>query len=113
MATDGGIFAFGDAGSSGPPAASSSTSRSSAWRRRRPGSGYWLVATDGGIFAFGDAAFFGSTGGITLNQPIVGHGADPVGQGLLAGRRPTAAIFAFGDAAKPRSIRRDSGAARP
>ena len=36
------------------------------------GAGYWLVATDGGIFAFGDAPFFGSTGSITLNKPIVG-----------------------------------------
>jgi hypothetical protein len=31
-----------------------------------------MVATDGGIFAFGDAKFFGSTGAIHLNQPIVG-----------------------------------------
>jgi hypothetical protein len=30
-----------------------------------------LVARDGGIFAFGSARFFGSTGGIRLNQPIV------------------------------------------
>ena len=36
------------------------------------GGGYWLVASDGGIFAFGDAAFFGSTGDIRLNQPMVG-----------------------------------------
>ncbi|HEX3842038.1 MAG TPA: fibronectin type III domain-containing protein [Acidimicrobiales bacterium] len=36
------------------------------------GKGYWLVASDGGIFSFGDAVFFGSTGGIHLNQPIVG-----------------------------------------
>ncbi|MDQ1457630.1 MAG: hypothetical protein QOH28_3250, partial [Actinomycetota bacterium] len=26
----------------------------------------------GGIFSFGDAKFHGSTGSITLNQPIVG-----------------------------------------
>jgi hypothetical protein len=36
--------------------------------------GYWLVASDGGIFGFGDAAFHGSTGGVHLNQPIVGMG---------------------------------------
>ena len=35
-------------------------------------SGYRLVAADGGVFAFGDAAFYGSTGNIRLNQPIVG-----------------------------------------
>jgi hypothetical protein len=31
-----------------------------------------MVASDGGIFAFGDAGFFGSSGGLKLNQPIVG-----------------------------------------
>jgi hypothetical protein len=36
------------------------------------GKGYWLVASDGGIFSFGDASFYGSTGGMTLNKPIVG-----------------------------------------
>ena len=35
-------------------------------------SGYWLVASDGGVFSFGDAAFYGSTGNLTLNRPIVG-----------------------------------------
>ena len=47
--------------------------------------GYWLVASDGGIFTFGDAGYFGSTGAIRLNQPIVGMAATPDGQGLLAG----------------------------
>ena len=43
--------------------------------------GYWLVASDGGIFSFGDARFYGSTGGIKLNQPIVGMAATPSGRG--------------------------------
>ena len=43
------------------------------------GRGYWLVASDGGIFAFGDAAFSGSTGGQTLNRPIVGMASAPLG----------------------------------
>ena len=60
-----------------------STSRSSGWPPTPSGKGYWLVASDGGIFAFGDARFFGSTGDITLNQPIVGMAATPVRQGLL------------------------------
>ena len=33
---------------------------------------YWLVASDGGIFSFGGAAFYGSTGSMTLNAPVVG-----------------------------------------
>jgi hypothetical protein len=36
------------------------------------GPGYWLVASDGGIFAYGDAGFYGSTGGMNLNRPVVG-----------------------------------------
>ncbi len=39
--------------------------------------GYRLVASDGGIFSFGDAGFYGSTGSLHLNRPIVGHGEDP------------------------------------
>jgi hypothetical protein len=60
--------------------------------------GYWFVAADGGIFAFGNAPFFGSTGNIRLNQPIVGMAATPSGKGywLVAS---DGGIFAFGDAA--------------
>ena len=61
------------------------------------GRGYWLVASDGGIFAYGDAAFYGSTGNITLNQPIVGMSVDLTGTGywLVAS---DGGIFAFGTA---------------
>ena len=60
--------------------------------------GYWLVASDGGIFSYGGAGFFGSTGSLTLNQPIVGMAATPDGRGywLVAA---DGGIFAFGDAA--------------
>jgi hypothetical protein len=44
-------------------------------------SGYWQVASDGGIFAFGNAGFYGSTGAIHLNQPIVGMAKTPDGRG--------------------------------
>jgi hypothetical protein len=42
--------------------------------------GYWLVASDGGIFAF-NARFYGSTGSIVLNKPIVGMESDATGSG--------------------------------
>jgi subtilase family serine protease len=60
--------------------------------------GYWLVASDGGIFAFGQAGFHGSTGAITLNQPVVGMAStfDDGGYWLVAS---DGGIFAFGDAA--------------
>jgi hypothetical protein len=61
------------------------------------GHGYWLVASDGGIFTFGDAGFFGSTGAVVLNKPIVGMAATPDGHGywLVAS---DGGIFTFGDA---------------
>ena len=61
------------------------------------GQGYWLVASDGGIFSFGDARFFGSTGAIALNRPVVGMAATPDGHGywLVAS---DGGIFSFGDA---------------
>ena len=60
-------------------------------------SGYWVVAPDGGIFNFGDAAFYGSTGNLKLNAPILGLAATPTGQGywLVAS---DGGIFSFGDA---------------
>jgi hypothetical protein len=55
------------------------------------------VASDGGVFTFGDAGYFGSTGGRTLNQPIVGMAPTPDGRGywLVAS---DGGIFTFGDA---------------
>ena len=60
-------------------------------------SGYWLVGTDGGVFTFGQAAFYGSTGNIPLNQPIVGTASTPSGRGywMVAS---DGGIFTFGDA---------------
>jgi len=59
--------------------------------------GYWLAASDGGIFSFGHAGFYGSTGALTLNRPIVGMAATPDGGGywLVAS---DGGIFSFGNA---------------
>jgi ribosomal protein L24E len=62
-----------------------------------PGGGYRMVASDGGIFSFGSARFFGSTGAMRLNQPVVGMAAtsDGLGYWLVAA---DGGIFNFGDA---------------
>jgi hypothetical protein len=62
-----------------------------------PAPGYWLVATDGGVFSFGSAQFWGSTGNIKLNQPIVGMASTPDGKGYWLVARD-GGVFAFGDA---------------
>ncbi|MBW3589826.1 MAG: M23 family metallopeptidase [Actinobacteria bacterium] len=61
------------------------------------GAGYWAMGADGGIFSFGDAAFHGSTGGMRLNQQLVGMAGTPSGNGywLVAS---DGGIFSFGDA---------------
>ncbi len=63
----------------------------------QPPQGYWQVASDGGIFTFGAAQFYGSTGSIRLNKPVVGMAATPDGKGywLVAS---DGGIFAYGDA---------------
>ncbi len=59
--------------------------------------GYWMVASDGGVFAFGASEFFGSTGGVRLNQPIVGTAPTRNGRGYWMAAAD-GGIFAFGNA---------------
>ena len=106
VASDGGIFSYGDAAFHGSTGATASQpSPSSAWPPRPDGGGYWLVASDGGIFNYGDAGFYGSTGSLHLNKPIVGMAATPDGSGywLVAS---DGGIFSYGDAAFLRLARR-------
>jgi hypothetical protein len=58
--------------------------------------GYWLVGSDGGIFSFGSAQFFGSTGSLALQRPVVGitQTADRGGYWLVAS---DGGLFSFGD----------------
>jgi len=97
VASDGGIFPFGNAGGYGSTGALRLNQPIVGMAPMAGGRGYWLVARDGGIFTFGDAGFFGSTGAIRLNQPIVGMAPTPSGRGywLVAS---DGGIFAFGDA---------------
>jgi hypothetical protein len=62
-----------------------------------PQHGYWLVGSDGGIFTFGSAQFYGSTGSLHLQRPVVGitPTANRGGYWLVAS---DGGIFAFGNA---------------
>ena len=62
-----------------------------------PAPGYWQVAADGGVFTFGSAGFYGSTGSMRLNKPVVGMAPTPDHRGywLVAS---DGGVFAFGDA---------------
>ena len=103
VATDGGIFSFGNHlfdGSMGGSHLNSpivGMAQTPSTTAIPGGNGYWLVAADGGIFSFGEASFHGSMGGSHLNSPIVGMAATPTGNGywLVAA---DGGIFSFGDA---------------
>ena len=97
VASDGGIFAYGDAQFYGSTGSIHLNQPIVGLAATPDGRGYWMVASDGGIFAYGDAGFYGSTGSIHLNQPIVGMESTPDGGGywMVAA---DGGIFAYGDA---------------
>ena len=75
VASDGGIFAFGNAGYYGSMGGKPLNQPIVGMTTTLDGGGYWMVASDGGIFSFGDAVFSGSMGGKPLNAPVVGIAA--------------------------------------
>jgi hypothetical protein len=75
VASDGGIFTYGDAGFFGSAGSLPLNKPIVGMSATADGAGYWLVASDGGIFTYGDAGFFGSAGSLPLNKPIVGMAA--------------------------------------
>jgi hypothetical protein len=97
VASDGGIFAFGDATFLGSMGGQHLNQPIAGIAVTPDGGGYWMVASDGGMFSFGDAHFYGSTGGMHLNQPITAMiaTADGAGYWLVAS---DGGIFTFGDA---------------
>ena len=59
--------------------------------------GYRFTASDGGIFTYGNQPFCGSTGGIHINQPVVGIASTSDDGGYWTVARD-GGIFSFGDA---------------
>ncbi len=97
VASDGGVFTFGNAGFYGSTGSIHLNKPIVGMAPTASKNGYWLVASDGGIFSYGDAGFYGSQGGKPLNKPIVGMATTPDegGYWLVAS---DGGIFSFGDA---------------
>ena len=102
VASDGGIFTYGDAGFYGSTGAIRLNKPIVGMSVTPDGKGYTLVASDGGVFNFGDSQFYGSLPGVlkpgqTLNSPIEGLVNTPDGKGywMVAA---DGGIFTFGDA---------------
>jgi hypothetical protein len=97
LASDGGIFAFGDAVFLGSLAAENLSKPVVDMAPTPTGKGYWMTTSDGQVYGFGDAAYFGSVGAVDLNKRIQAVASTPSGHGywLVAA---DGGIFAFGDA---------------
>src|SRR5262249_48456778 len=112
VASDGGIFTFGDARFYGSTGAVRLAQPVIAMSPTSSGRGYWMVASDGGIFNFGDAAFYGSAAGFGVRvvgmatgatgnydnplRSVMGLTPERVDEGVdYAGSGP---IYALGDA---------------
>ncbi len=97
VASDGGIFTFGNAAFYGSMGGKPLNRPIVGMAATPDENGYWLVASDGGIFNYGDAGFFGSTGGTPLVAPVVGMARTPDGGGywLVAS---DGGVFSYGDA---------------
>jgi N-acetylmuramoyl-L-alanine amidase len=97
VASDGGVFSYGDAGFYGSAGALALNAPVVGMAATPDGRGYWLAARDGGVFDYGDAGFYGSAGALALNDPVVGMAATPDGRGywLVAS---DGGIFSYGDA---------------
>ncbi len=96
FASDGGVFAYGDAGFAGS-AVGLTDSPIVAVAKTSTGAGYWMVNDLGGVFSFGDAQFYGSAHDLKLNAPITGIARSQGGHGyyLVAA---DGGVFAYGDA---------------
>jgi hypothetical protein len=95
VASDGGVFAFGDARFEGScPGIGSCLGAAVAVMPDRSGNGYWLVTSRGAVYSFGDAPFYGSPSGGT---PVVSAVATPDGHGYWI-VESNGAVYSFGDA---------------
>jgi len=86
VASDGGLFAFGDAGFFGSLGALTLNQPIVGMAASPLGAGYWLVASDGGVFTFGDAVYAGSVPEVagSISQPVVSMVGGQGGYGLTA-----------------------------
>ena len=97
VASDGGVFAFGDAHFAGScPGIGGCSGKAVAVMPDASGNGYWLITSTGGVYTFGDAPYLGGPG--AQSTPITSAVATPSGHGYwildAAGQ-----VYAYGDAA--------------
>ena len=102
VASDGGIFTFGDARFFGSMGGQRLNKPIVGMAATPDGGGYWLVASDGGIFSFGDAQLLRVDGRAAPQQARSWAWRPPPTAAATGWSPPTAASSRFGDAQLPR-----------
>ena len=101
IASDGGLFAFGDAGFYGSLGSAPPSTPIVGVAPSPDGGGYWMLEANGTPHAFGDApsvALSGNSPALsTMKSPMTGLIPDFSGQGFDA-VNGSGQVFAFGDA---------------
>ena len=96
VASDGGVFAFGDARFEGScPGMGGCSGAAVAVVPDASGNGYWLITQSGNLYAFGDAPFYGAPGGQGSPVTSAVRTADGGGYWVLLA---DGAVYAYGDA---------------
>jgi hypothetical protein len=96
VASDGGVFAFGDAHFAGScPGIGGCSGAAVAVMPDASGSGYWLVTATGSVYTFGDAPYMGAPG--DSGSPVTSAVATPDGHGYWI-LDANGEVFAYGDA---------------
>ncbi len=96
VASDGGVFAFGDAHFAGScPGVGGCAGSAVAVLPDRSGNGYWLVTNEGAVYAFGDAQYYGAAG--PFGALCVDAIATPDGRGYWI-LYANGTVLPFGDA---------------
>ncbi len=96
VASDGGVFAFGDAKFEGScPGIGGCAGSAVAVMPDRTGNGYWLVTNLGAVYAFGDATYYGSPAAASVHVVDAVATSDGHGYWLLYAN---GVVANFGDA---------------
>ena len=74
VASDGGMFSFGDARFHGSPTTIDPSARIVGMASTSTGNGYWLASDSGRVFAFGDAAVLSRVGSARVTPPCATAG---------------------------------------
>jgi hypothetical protein len=92
-ASDGRVFAFGDARSYGSAVGGLLNGHIVAMAPTSNGRGYWLATSNGQVFAFGDAPLYGTAASVVGRDPITAIAVATGGRGYwLLPTRPSGAV---------------------